>query len=247
MENLGTTVATMGADYSWGRSSVGSFVEVAEANGGEVVEQVWPKLGATDYSSQIQKVSESGADMVCVRAAGSDAVNATKQMASFGLMDEMEVLILNSVDVMKGAGEAAIGTYGAGYYFEMDTEVNREFVQAYMDQNDGEVPDTWSMTAYNATLFAAQVAQETGSAAGDTDGAALVDALSGTSVQGPTGESTLRECDHQATANIAVSRTVESEEGWWGQKDFPTREILTTSEAGTNLRPCEETGCDLSG
>ena len=246
MQNLGTSFATMGADYSWGRASVGGFVEVAEQNGGEVVEQVWPKLGATDYSTEIQKVAGSDADLVCVRAAGSDAVNATKQMASFGLMEQMDVLILNSVDVMKGAGKAAVGTYGAGYYFEQDTEANREFVNAYMEKNGGAVPDTWSTTAYLATRLAAKAAVETGASAGAADSAALVSALEGMSIQGPTGEVRLRECDHQATANICISETVESEKGWWGEKSFPTREILTVSKAGENLPPCEESACSLS-
>ncbi|MFC5973493.1 ABC transporter substrate-binding protein [Halomarina salina] len=246
MENLGKTVATMGADYSWGRASVGGFVEVAEENGGEVVEQVWPKLGATDYSTEIQKVAGSDADLVCVRAAGSDAVNAAKQMSSFGLMDQMDVLILNSVDVMKGAGAAAVGTYGAGYYFERDTEANRAFVNEYMEMNGGAVPDTWSTTAYSATRLTAKAAAETGASAGSADSAALVSALEGMSVEGPTGETRLRECDHQATANIDVSKTVESTEGWWGEKSFPTREILTTSEAGENARPCEESQCSLT-
>jgi branched-chain amino acid transport system substrate-binding protein len=245
MENIGTRFATMGADYSWGRSSVGGFVEVAERNGGEVVEQVWPELGATDYSTYVQQVASTDADFLVVRTAGTDAVRSTNQIASFGLKDQMDVLILNSVDVMSGAGQAAVGTYGAGYYFEMDTEANRAFVREYMDQNDGAVPDTWSVTAFEATMLAAKAAAETGATAGSADTSALASALEGMSIQGPSGESTLRECDHQATRNIAISRAVESREGWWGQKDFPTREILTISEPGTNLRPCGESPCDL--
>ena len=245
MENLGTTFATMGADYSWGRASVRGFVDVATQNGGELTTQVWPQLGATDFSTEIQKVADSGADLVCVRAAGSDAVNATKQMANFGLMEQMDVLILNSVGVMKGAGQAAVGTYGAGYYFEQDTETNRAFVNKYMEINDGAVPDTWSTTAYNATRLAAKAAGETGTSAGSADASALVSALEEMSIEGPTGQVRLRECDHQATANISVSETVESREGWWGRKPFPTREILSTTEAGKNIRPCEESACTL--
>jgi branched-chain amino acid transport system substrate-binding protein len=247
MNNLGTRFATMGADYAWGRASVRGFVNNATENGGKLVGQVWPKLGATDYSTEIQKIANTNADLVCVRAAGSDMVNATKQMANFGLMDQMEVLILNSVDVMKGAGQAAIGTYGAGYYFERDTESNRQFVNKYTQMRDGDVPDTWSVSAYNATRLAAKATRETGASAGSADASAIISVLEGMKINGPTGQIRLRECDHQATANVFVSETVESREGWWGKKAFPTREILSVSEAGENIRPCEESACSLSG
>lgn len=235
-ENLGTKVATWGADYSWGRESVKNFVEVAENNGAEIVEQVWPDLGATDYSSQIQKVSASGADFVMIRAGGSDMINAYKQINSFGLGDEMDIVGIASAAEARGAGEAALGYYGnTPYYFGIDTEANARFVEDYRTQTDGSIPSTYSNSSYTGARVLFEAASQ-----GSTDGTALRDAMEGLTVTSPLGEQELRACDHQIEGPQWMSRFVEDAEG-----DLPVGlEFLHKSEAGTNSRPCSAIECD---
>jgi branched-chain amino acid transport system substrate-binding protein len=235
-ENLGTTVATWGADYSWGRESVGNFVEVAENNGAEVVEQVWPDLGATDYSSQIQKVSASGADFVMIRAGGADMINAYKQINSFGLGDEMDIVGIASAAEARGAGEAALGYYGnTPYYFGLDTEANTRFVQDYRAQADGSIPSTYSNSSYTGAKVLFEAARK-----GSTDGPAIRDALEGLTVTTPLGEQEVRACDHQIEGPQWMSRFVEDSDG-----DLPVGlEFLNESEPGTNSRPCSAIECD---
>jgi ABC-type branched-subunit amino acid transport system substrate-binding protein len=235
-ENLGTKVATWGADYSWGRESVGNFVEVAEANGAEIVEQVWPDFGATDYSSQIQKVSASGADFVMIRAGGSDMINAYKQIDSFGLGDEMDIVGIASEAEARGAGEAALGYYGnTPYYFGIDTEANNRFVADYRSQTDGGIPSTYSNSSYTGAkvLFEAAVN-------GSTDGPSLQDTMEGLTISTPLGEQELRACDHQIEGPQWMSRFVEESEG-----DLPVGlEFISKSEAENNSRPCSAIECD---
>jgi branched-chain amino acid transport system substrate-binding protein len=235
-ENLGTTVATWGADYSWGRESVGNFVEVAENNGAEIVEQVWPDLGATDYSSQIQKVSASGADFVIIRAGGSDMINAYKQINSFGLGDEMDIVGIASAAEALGAGEAALGYYGnTPYYFGLDTEENTRFVQDYRAHTDGSIPSTYSNSSYTGAKVLFEAARK-----GSTDGPAIRDALEGLTVTTPLGEQEVRACDHQIEGPQWMSRFVEDSDG-----DLPVGlEFLNESEPGTNSRPCSAIECD---
>jgi branched-chain amino acid transport system substrate-binding protein len=234
--NLGTKVATWGADYSWGRESVGNFVEVAEANGAEIVEQVWPDLGATDYSSQIQKVSASGAGFVMIRAGGSDMINAYKQIDSFGLSDEMDIVGIASEAEARGAGEAALGYYGnTPYYFGIDTEANNRFVADYRSQTDGEIPSTYSNSSYTGAkaLFEAAVN-------GSTDGTGIRDTLEGLTIPTPLGEQEIRACDHQMEGPQWMSRFVEDSDG-----DLPVGlEFISKSEAEGNSRTCSAIECD---
>ncbi len=244
MENLGTRFATMGADYSWGRASVGAFVEVAEQNGGEVVEQVWPDLGATDYSSFIQQVAETDADFVVVRASGTDGVRSANQIASFGLRDQMDVISNQTSILAQGAGDAAIGNYGGVPYHSTLTseqtgnDQNERFVSDYREIGDGSDPSTFSCTSYVGLRFLAKAAV----GAGSTNGDDLVSELEGVSYDGPKGEMTIRACDHQADNAVWSSRLV-SPEGT--EYDYPIPEYLETHPPGENSRPCEETGCNL--
>lgn len=234
--NLGTKVATWGADYSWGRESVGNFVEVAEDNGAEIVEQVWPNLGATDYSSQIQKVSDSGADFVIIRAGGSDMINAYKQINSFDLDEEMDIVGIASETEARGAGEAALGYYGnTPYYFGIDTELNNRFVSDYQSHTDGDTPSTYSNSSYTGAKVLFEAAREAG-----TDGAALLDTLEGLTVDTPLGEQTMRACDHQIEGPQWMSKFVENPD----RESGVGLEFLQKYEAGENSRPCSAIECD---
>ncbi len=244
MENLGTTFATMGADYSWGRASVGAFVEVAEQHGGEVVQQVWPKLGATDYSTQIQKVASTDADFLVVRCSGTDAVRSTTQIDSFGLDDQMAIVSNQTSIMAQGAGDAAIGNYGGVPYHatltsdQTGNDENERFVADYRELGDGSDPSTYSCTSYVGMRFLAKAAVQ----AGSTESDALVSSLEGLSYDGPKGEMRIRECDHQATNNIWSTQLVSPEVT---EYDYPIPEYNAFHEAGSNSRPCEETGCSI--
>lgn len=244
MENLGTTYATMGADYSWGRASVEAFVEVASQHGGERVEQVWPSLGATDYSTQIQKVASTDADFVVVRCSGTDAVRSATQMASFGLGEQMDIISNQTSIMAQGAGDAAIGNYGGVPYHanlssdQTGNEENERFVADYREVGDGSDPSTYSCTSYVGMRLLAKAATQAGSTAGD----ALVSTLEGLSYDGPKGEMTIRECDHQATNNVWSTQLVSPEGTAF---DYPIPEYNAFHEAGSNSRACEDTGCSL--
>ena len=244
MENIGTTFATMGADYAWGRASVKAFVDVAEENGGEVVEQVWPALGANDYSSQIQKVANTDADFLLVRCSGADGVKSAKQIASFGLKDRMDVITNQTTVLARGAGDACIDNYGGVPYHavlsreETGNDENERFVETYREVGDGSDPSTYSCSSYMGARFLAKAVVE----AGSTDSAEVVSALEGISYDGPKGTMEIRACDHQATNAIWSSQLV-SPEGT--EYDYPIPEIFLKHEDGSNSRPCEETGCSL--
>lgn len=238
MENLGSSFVTMGADYSWGHESVGNFVDVAEKNGGETVQQLWPKFGTTDWSSYIQKAADTDADFVLIRAGGSGLVSAFKQIDSFGLSDDMDVVGIASHTAALGAGEAAAGYYGnMPYNYHMETEQNQRFVEDYRSMGDGSPPSTYSCSAYVGTRFMCKAALESGTGPDE-----LVSGLESVEISGPLGTQSIRECDHQAKTPMYVGQFVPND----GDGDAAVkREMISEHGVGTNNRPCSETGCSL--
>jgi branched-chain amino acid transport system substrate-binding protein len=243
MENVGNKFATMGADYSWGRESVGAFVENAKRvdPDAEVVVQTWPKLGATDFSSQIQRVTSSDADFVVVRQTGADIINSIKQMDSFGVQDEMAIVSSNTHTLARGAGEAAVGIIGGARYTNVLREEhtgntqNAKLVEDFRAETD-RIPTTFAHGAYAGLQSLVLAAEE----AGATDSDTLVDTLEGFEWDAPKGPMKYRECDHQAAQRMWSSEFVMDDE-----LGVPVPEIKNQHELGTNNRPCEENDCDL--
>jgi branched-chain amino acid transport system substrate-binding protein len=237
MESLGTSFVTMGSDYSWGHESVGNFVEVAEAKGGEAVNQLWPKFGTTDWSSYIQKAADTDADFVLIRAGGSDLVSAFKQIDSFGLNEDMEIVGIASHTAALGAGEAAIGMYGnMPYNYRFENEQNQRFVSDYQSMGDDSLPSTYSCSAYVGARFMCKAALESGTGPDE-----LVSGLESVEISGPLGTQSIRECDHQANSPMWVGEFVANDDG---DADV-RRETVSEHEVGTNNRPCGETNCSL--
>jgi branched-chain amino acid transport system substrate-binding protein len=243
MEELGPKFATMGADYSWGRESVGAFVENAEeiSSDAEVLAQTWPKLGSTDFSSQIQRVTATDADFVVVRLTGTDIINAIKQMDSFGVQDQMAIVSSNTHTLARGAGEAATGIIGGARYTHVLREEhtgntqNATFVEDFRSETD-RLPTTFAHGAYAVFQSLALAADQAGAADSDT----LVDTLEGFEWQSPKGPMRYRECDHQAAQRMWSSRFVMDEE-----LGLPVPEITQQHELGTNNRSCEDNACEF--
>lgn len=246
MKNLGKRYVTMGADYSWGHESVEAFVEVASEHGGERVDQVWPKLGAKDYSSHLQKVASTDADLLVIRASGTDGIRSAKQVASFGIKDQMDVITNQTSIAAQGAGDALIGNYGmVPYHWNLTSEQtgndkNERFVSDFRSVGDGSRPSTYGATSYVGLQFFAKAAMESGS----TNAADLVPALEGLSYESLKGPVTIRECDHQTQQNIWSTVQVASD---GTDVNYPVPKYNAKHPAGTNLKPCEESGCTFEG
>jgi branched-chain amino acid transport system substrate-binding protein len=243
LDTLGNTFATIGADYSWGRESVGAFVENAQSinSDSEVMVQAWPKLGTTDFSSAIQRVTDTDADFVVVRLTGSDIIRCIKQMDSFGVQDQMEIVSSNTHTLARGAGEAATGIIGGARYTHVLREEhtgntqNKTFVEDFQSKTE-QLPTTFAHGSYACLQSAALAMDQAGTKNSDE----LVGVLEGFEWEAPKGPMKYRECDHQAAQRMWGSTFVMDEE-----LGMPVPEITGQHDLGTNNRPCEENDCTL--
>ena len=175
------------ADYAAGKEAAGGFRDAFTAAGGRIAGEAFPPFGSTDnYQPFLAQIQQSGADCAYAFFAGAEAVAFTQQYAQFGLKDQVQLFssgFLTEGGVLTAAGEAAVGFETSLHYSDqIDSDRNREFVEAYTEAYD-EPPTVYAVQAYDAAQVLDQ-AFETG-----IEGPDVVEGLKGIeSVDSPRGE-----------------------------------------------------------
>lgn len=193
------------SDYGWGHDIRDNVKEVVESNGGSVVGTAPVPFGATDFSSQVSNMQNSGADMGLFGVFDLDAVNALKQANQFGLQSQMELGIpIHTVPESKGLTQEALGgVWGTlKYYFTFDNENNYNFVGRF-HKRFGRVPSSEATAGYKSAMEVLKAIES----AQSTDSADIVDKLEGAKFEYFKGsEEYFRECDHQCIQPDNVGR-----------------------------------------
>ncbi len=202
------------ADYTWGWTQQESIAASTEAMGWETVENVLTPLAATDFSSYIAPVLNSGADVLVLNHYGGNMVNSLSQAVQFGLRDKQvngknfEIVVpLYSELMAAGAGANVAGVYGSmNYNWQLDNEGSRAFVQSFGEKY-GRPPSNSAQTCYaQVLLYADAVAR-----AGSFDPCAVAEALEGFEFDGlGNGPTLYRAEDHQCFKDVLVMKGKEA-------------------------------------
>lgn len=113
------------SDYAFGHSLEANGAAVVRALGGEVVGTSRAPLNEADFSAHLLRAASSGANAVGLAVAGTDLINAVKQMGEFGLLRRgiQPAALLCLLTNIKAIG--------------LDTAQGLVFTEAYYwDQND---------------------------------------------------------------------------------------------------------------
>jgi len=126
----------LGSDYVFPRTSNTIIrAQLAATPGTSVVAEEYTPLGHTDYATIIQKIRESGADVVFNTLNGDSNVAFFKQLKDAGLTSDRLTTLSVSIaeEEIRGIGADVMeGQLAAWNYFETtDTPANDTFVAAY--------------------------------------------------------------------------------------------------------------------
>ena len=202
------------ADYTWGWTQQESIAASTEAIGWQTVENVLTPLAATDFSSYIAPVLNSGADVLILNHYGGNMVNSLTQAVQFGLRDKQinghnfEIVVpLYSELMAAGAGANVAGVYGSmNYNWQLDNEGSKAFVQSFGEKY-GRPPSNSAQTCYaQVLLYADAVAR-----AGSFDPCAVAEALEDFEFDGlGNGPTLYRAADHQCFKDVLVMKGKEA-------------------------------------
>jgi branched-chain amino acid transport system substrate-binding protein len=205
-------IATVADDFAFGHEVVAGFQKAFEDAGGQIVQKLWPPLGAADQAPYITQL-KSDVDAVFIGFAGIAALRFLKQFQEAGLKGKIPVLAnQTAVDesLLKNMGDEAIGVVSTMHYSAaLDTAQNRKFVTAFR-QAYGSDPGYYSVGAYTAGLFLKQALDKVGGKVEDTD--AFLKALRSVSIADAPGGPIRLDKYGQPVHNIYIRR-VERRDG----------------------------------
>ena len=209
---LATKVAVLydsSADYNSGVND--AFVAAAEDNGLEVVaDEAYTADSNTDFSVQLKKIKDSGAELLFLPNYYSDNALILQQAHDAG-MDDMKkfgvdgmdgILGVENFDTSLAEGVMLLTPFSA----TGDDEATVKFVKAYGDANNGETPNQFAADTYDV-LYAMQLAADDAKITPDMENADISAAMSASmaniELDGLTGKAKWTEdgeCDKEPKA-----------------------------------------------
>jgi len=145
-------VYTIAPNYQAGKDMLKGFGRYYKGN---VVAQVFTKLGQKDYQAEISALRAAKPGAVFVFLPGGMGINFVKQYSQAGLKGEIPLYSVYTVDAVSlpALKDAAVGTWGAQHWSpDMGNTVSRRFVEDYQAKY-GKTPAFYAAQAYDTVLF----------------------------------------------------------------------------------------------
>ncbi len=231
------------ADYSFGHTLAADMGAEVRRLGGTVSGEVSHPVGATDLSAFLLQAQASGARVLALADAGTDAINAVKSAGEFGLARggmTIAGLIMFVTDVHAiGLPLAQNMLLATPFYWDEDART-RAFSERFAARMGGARPSMIQAGVYSSTLFYLRTV-----AASPTphDGRAVVAAMKAAPPQDdPLFGGGFIRADGRRVHDMLVYRvkTPAQSAGPWDLYDFVRR--IPAEEA---VRPLSESECPL--
>ncbi|MEI7714158.1 MAG: ABC transporter substrate-binding protein [Rhodospirillales bacterium] len=152
------------ADYTFGDILAGDALAAVKAGDGKIVGTVRHPLASSDFASYLIAAQASGADVVVLCNAGTDATNAYKQAIEFGLPAKQTfVTPLMFLSDVHSLGQAAAGglQFTNSWYWDQNDET-RAWAKRFKDTT-GTIPNDAHVATYSAVLHYLRAIAKSGS------------------------------------------------------------------------------------
>lgn len=234
-------------DYNYGHSIHDHMREFTEAQGWTTIDnpQIHP-LGATDYSSYMLNIANSGADIMINLDYGADAVNSAKQAYEFGVLKNMKMCVpyLPAYMLEEVGPEIMEGVYGTMAFWWTLAEQNemaRNFVEAY-EEKFGAKPRDPEHNAFMTMLLWADAIERAGTFYPPAVVEALEDSINHKRPYTTGGEVYFRAEDHDGAAAFAIVRGKKPSEI---QNKDDLVDVVAIADGVETLPPVGYAGCSM--
>lgn len=123
---------------------------------GEVIGEVYTKLGQVDYAAEIANLRAAKPDAVYFFLPGGMGINFVKQYNQAGLSKTTPLYgpaFSFDEGILKAVGEAALGVYNSSQYsWDLDNAANKAFVEAFRAEYKRN-PSLYASQGYDAAML----------------------------------------------------------------------------------------------
>ena len=223
VENGIKSAVTLVTDYGPGIDAETWFAKRMKDGGGEVLASLRMPLASPDFAPFLQRAADARPQAMFVFVPSGQGAALAKQFAERGL-DKSGIRFIATGDVtdddqLNGMGDVMVGVVNAGHYSAAHpSAVNKAFVGAFKAANPGMRPNFMAVAGYDGMHAIYQALART---KGETDGAALVEAMKGLSWESPRGPMMIDPQTRDVVHNLYV-RKVERVDGELYNVEFAT-------------------------
>jgi branched-chain amino acid transport system substrate-binding protein len=232
-------------DYTYGHSVFDSFSLFMKDHGWTVANKQVVPLGASDYSSALLNIANSGADVFVNVAFASDAVTSTKQADQFGVLRRMKIVVPNlsafqAQEVGPKLMEGVLGTFEWHWKLQDRFPLSADFVTAFRAKFN-QYPKWGAHVGYSQTLLWA-AAVERAKSFNPVDVIKTFEASKDAPFESSLGKVWYRAEDHQLVRPVPV--VVGKKPGEMAHKD-DDYDIIDLVSGEDCINPVEALGCKL--
>jgi branched-chain amino acid transport system substrate-binding protein len=230
------------ADYAFGHALERDASEMVRAAGGEVLGDARAPLNSADLSSYLLQAQSSGAKVIGLANAGTDASNAIKQAAEFGIgkdgKQRLAGLLVFLTDIDALGLEAAQGlVLTEAFYWDLN-DATRAWSHRFAERAGGRMPTMNHAGVYSSVLAYLRAAAKESS----ISGRAIVKRMTGIPIDDSLfGPTTIRR-DGRAVHGMYLFQVKAPEESK-GRWDY--YKLVATIPPDQAFRPIDQGGCPL--
>ncbi|WP_449393312.1 ABC transporter substrate-binding protein [Eoetvoesiella caeni] len=198
-------VVTLTWKYAAGEQMVAGFKESLEANGGEIVKELYIPFPSVEFQPFLTEIASIKPDAVYVFFAGGGAVKFVQDYAAAGLSRSVPLYASGFLTegTLEAQGVAAEGTHTTLHYADgLDTPRDNAFREAYKKNYKLE-PDVYTVQGYDAAqLLIAGLNAVKGDIA---DQKGVIAAMESTKIDSPRGSFTMSK-SHNPVQDIYLRK-----------------------------------------
>ena len=190
IENLGKKkFFIVGSNYIYPREMAKVCKILIEANGAEWVADEYLELGHSEWGAMVNKIKESGCDVVLSNVVGDSVVAFYREFKNQGLThDTLPICatVTSEIEIAAMGPEFAVGSFTSFPYFQaIDTDINHQFIERYrLFVND---PKAVTHHALESSYFQVYLWKQAVEKAGEATPQAIVEGVKGQEYDAPNG------------------------------------------------------------